>query len=932
MARVEYHTGLQKKVIITIVLLLQWWSSHGCTEEERAALLQLQRSFSYPNGIFQRPWELNIDCCEWEGVVCNDTTGRVNELWLQNSRDESLGEWKFNASVFLPFQQLKSLDLRGNNIVCCVENEGFEGLQRLSYLELLYLSHNNLTNNVLLTFHGFQSLKNLSLSYNKLSGSIYVKDLVNILNLEELRLNGNNIEKFVSYKDIDNSSSISILWLTHGVCNGSSFELQSLKVFKNLKSIHLEYNNFKGVLFPQDELNKLEELFLDGSDVDENFLLSLGALQSLRLLSLGSINYETLNIQSFPNFKNLELLDLNHNVVGNSFLQSIANITSLQALGLIGCQLNDNIDELCKMKNLRWLDLGDNNISGTLPPCLSNLTLLRHLNLSSNHLTRDLSAYLLKNLTSIEYLDISNNQFQIPISLSPFFNHSKLKYLIAHGNEVYADSGGVDNNLNPQFQLEVLSLSSTYGEGGVSYPRFLHHQHNLRYLNIFGIQMKGAGFPSWLLDNNTNLEFLSLINCSLSGTLHLPIHRRPKLDYLDISFNLFYGHIPAEIGRYFPMLYRFFLRNNNFIGKIPNSLSNCSMLQALIMSDNGLFGKIPEWFGNMSSLLILELSNNNFFGSLPSMFMPPQALHVLLSYNRLEGTFPYILPNYRLLTLDLSYNYLTGDLPNSMKNLYWLTNILLNHNKFEGEIPAYLWKMMNGLKFVDLSYNRLSTFSFKKDTLETSHGSGCEFDDNGFLELVEKRNINQYGVGRMYHIGFIGLDLSNNNLTCSIPYEIGNKEGMKTLNLSHNNLRGHIPLSFSNMTEVESLDLSYNNLSGIIPPKLIQLKSLEVFSVAYNNISGKTPERIKQFATFEEDSYRGNPFLCGLPLPNNCTPTESLMTNDSLTSDSDNQNDGFIDMEAFQISFWFYFIEVIIISCYYFLVDRLPFLSKIGIT
>ncbi|KAJ8753161.1 hypothetical protein K2173_017735 [Erythroxylum novogranatense] len=131
-----------------------------------------------------------------------------------------------------------------------------------------------------------------------------MKDLVNITNLEVLDLSGNNIEKFVSSKDMQSSSNISIISLAYGVCNGSNFELQSLKAFKNLKSFHLEYNNFKGVLFPRDDLSKLEELFLDGSDMDERFLLSLGSLQSLKFLSLERIQYA--QYSKFSPFQKLE--------------------------------------------------------------------------------------------------------------------------------------------------------------------------------------------------------------------------------------------------------------------------------------------------------------------------------------------------------------------------------------------------------------------------------------------------------------------------------------------------------------------------------------------------------------------------------------------------------------------------------------------------
>jgi len=35
-----------------------------------------------------------------------------------------LGDWVLNASLFLPFKELRSLDLGYNGLVGCMENEG----------------------------------------------------------------------------------------------------------------------------------------------------------------------------------------------------------------------------------------------------------------------------------------------------------------------------------------------------------------------------------------------------------------------------------------------------------------------------------------------------------------------------------------------------------------------------------------------------------------------------------------------------------------------------------------------------------------------------------------------------------------------------------------------------------------------------------------
>jgi len=108
-----------------ITVSLQGWLPLGCLEEERIALLHLKDSLNYPNGTSLPSWmKADAHCCEWESIRCNRSTGRVTLLLLDSVRNEELGDWYLNASLFLPFHQLNALYLGNNRIAGWVEKKG----------------------------------------------------------------------------------------------------------------------------------------------------------------------------------------------------------------------------------------------------------------------------------------------------------------------------------------------------------------------------------------------------------------------------------------------------------------------------------------------------------------------------------------------------------------------------------------------------------------------------------------------------------------------------------------------------------------------------------------------------------------------------------------------------------------------------------------
>ncbi|CAA7027968.1 unnamed protein product [Microthlaspi erraticum] len=630
------------KIIWSLCLILSFFNSvfvfaspvkHLCRPDQRDALLEFKSEFHFHTtaaGEKIATWRNNTDCCSWEGISCDNNTGMVIELDLNNKFglwDKSLSvPLRSNSSLFR-LQHLQSLYLSDNDISGVIP----DSIGNLKYLRVLKLEFCSLFGKIPSSIGNLSYLTNLDLSENDFSGDLpdsignlkYLRDLI----LSICNLSGkipSSLGNLFSLTDLDLSEND----FTGELTGNFPFLLLNLS---ELTGINLRSNQLQGMLpTNMSSLSKLEVFYIDGNSFHGSVPSSLFMIPSLTYLNLG----------------------------GNHFSGplEIGNMSS---------------------SPLKLLSLRDNNFSGPIPEgSISKLVGLVELDLALWNTGRGMVDFnIFRHLKSLAALDLSYLNTRSMVDLSIFSHLMSLNSLYLSGINVK-----IRSSLHIPSRIETLALSSC----NISeFPKFLQNQTGLAYLDISANRIEGQ-VPEWLW----SLPALGRVNIShnsfngFQGSADV-IQKSANLSILDISSNIF-RDLPL-----LPKALRYFLGSENgFSGEIPMEICELVDLRVLVLSNNNFSGSIPRCFENFNaSIMVLHLHSNSLSGFLPEEIISSVYLISLdVGRNRLSGGLPKSLINCtRLEFLNVEDNNFNDTFPFWLSSLPNLQILVLRSNSSTGQ-------------------------------------------------------------------------------------------------------------------------------------------------------------------------------------------------------------------------------------------------------
>lgn len=120
-------------------------------------------------------------------------------------------------------------------------------------------------------------------------------------------------------------------------------------------------------------------------------------------------------------------------------------------------------------------------------------------------------------------------------------------------------------------------------------------------------------------------------------------------------------------------------------------------------------------------------------------------------------------------------------------------------------------------------------------------------EEDGFSKRGSENKWNGITIKKPYKIDEVHVTdiyLEDQNLTGSIPKEIGDLQYLISIRLNNNNITGELPFTLGNLKRLQVMEISGNDVTGVIPSAIGLMKSLLYLRLMNNKLYGTIPKEI----------------------------------------------------------------------------------------
>ncbi|KAF3328971.1 Polygalacturonase inhibitor [Carex littledalei] len=455
----------------------------------------------------------------------------------------------------------------------------------------------------------------------------------------------------------------------------------------------------------------------------------------------------------------------------------IRKLVNLRSLVITDTYLSDSLPSFSKNTNLFGITLSSNRLSGTIPPSLSKLLNLSSLDLSSNFITGTIPPKIVRGHSPTLFL--SNNHL----------------------------TGEIPNSYK-SIDFKMINLGDNQLNGDASF--------------LFGKQKTAVNI---VLANN------------------------------EFEFNL-------SVVKFSDKLYKLDLSHNKIYGNVPDSFASATGLQDPNLSFNRLCGELPKG-GNMWRFNAADFVNNTClcgnplppcFNLAPTSAPAPAPVSTTQFYlapapspvsTALFDSAPAPAP----ISTTLFESAPPPDSRDDENILLKMKEQLGNHDIFRYWVKGFDYC---GIGFTNVPDSLVVVFCtdtgrvFKLiirnlDVFAPFPDAICEFTKVETIEIYHFPGLHGPIPSCISElVNLRSLIITQTSLSGYVP-NFSNNTNLLGITLSSNELSGTIPTSLSTLPNLNFLDLGSNYLTGNIPPGLFPGDSPVLF-LSNNNLSGEIPK------------------------------------------------------------------------------------------